>query len=381
MVAKIFFANATRAVQVVQFVPLALFLSLAAQESKAAETASSALGLEWQSYITQELQIAVGITPSEQAKQNFYGGGLAGAIRSAFQREISTALKLSERDSIRVELRDGSTGLYDTPGLGLVRQSYGYSTGHQVSPTFVRQFGNGEIQLGGIFTYESFSTAGFGSTQHPTSSKTEVSGGSALLVGWRGAMSENLSAFASLQSRMHMDEFRSFRGLFAEPGRFDMPGRVRAGVNYQLAPQSAVGFSVERVDYSSVKPFASRLLPDRFVSLLGDSASPTFAWQDLTIYRVGFDQKLDSRSLLSLSLSSTLQPDPTSVRLQRALASGATDYTVSLGYERSFSQAARLRLGASYLPFSYFFGPSLLSAEKDYSGAHVEAEALFEVSF
>jgi hypothetical protein len=52
-----------------------------------------------------------------------------------------------------------------------------------------------------------------------------------------------------------------------------------------------------------------------------------------------------------------------------------------LGYERTISEGARLRLGASYLPFSYFFGPSLLSAEKDYSGSHVEAEALLEISF
>jgi hypothetical protein len=130
-----------------------------------------------------------------------------------------------------------------------------------------------------------------------------------------------------------------------------------------------------------VKPFASRLLPDRFVSLLGDGASPTFAWQDLTVYRLGYDQHFGAGMLASISMSSSLQPAATSQRLQRALAVDGKDYTVSFGLERAFSSTSRLRFGASYMPFSYFIGPTLLSAERDYSGDRLEAEALFEVSF
>lgn len=375
MVAKSFFANATRAVNV----PFALFFSLAPL-TLAANASASVLNAQWQNYVAQELQIAVGVEPT----QTFYTNDattLAGMIRSALQRDLSAALKISESTSLRVELREGSSGLYDSPGLGLIRQSYGLSRGQQITPTVVRQFGSGEFHLGGIFTYENFSQEGLGSSDRPTGLATESSGGSALVVGWRGALNSQIGAFVSAQSRMRMDEFRSYRGLFAEAGRFDLPGRVRAGLNYAMAPTSSLEFSAERVNYAAVKPFASRLLPDRFVSLLGDSASPTFAWQDLTIYRVGLDQQLSPRELLSFEVSTSLQPEPTSARLRNALSNGASDYVVSVGYERKMFESSRLRVGASYLPFSYFFGPTLLSTNRDYAGTHLEAEALFEVTF
>lgn len=375
MVAKSFFANATRAVNV----PFALFFSLAPL-TLAANASASVLNAQWQNYVAQEFQIAVGVEPTQVSFTN-ESTTLAGMIRSALQRDLTAALKISDSTILRVELREGSSGLYDSPGLGLVRQSYGFARGQQITPTVVRQIGAGEIHVGGIFTYENFSQGGLGSSNRPASSASESSGGSALVVGWRGALDPQWGAFVSAQSRMHMDEFRSYRGLFTEAGRFDLPGRVRAGLNYAVAPRSSLEFSAERVNYAAVKPFASRLLPDRFVSLLGDSASPTFAWQDLTIYRVGLDQQLSSREMLSLEVSTSLQPEPTSARLRNALSDGVSDYVVSVGYERKFFENSRLRVGASYLPFSYFFGPTLLSSDRDYSGTHLEAEALFEVTF
>lgn len=375
MVAKSFFANATRAVNV----PFALFFSLAPL-TLAANASASVLNAQWQNYVAQELQIAVGVEPTQTFQTN-EASSLAGMIRSALQRDLSAALKISESASVRIELREGSSGLYDSPGLGLIRQSYGFARGQQITPTVVRQFGSGELHLGGIFTYENFSQDGLGSSDRPIGLASESSGGSALVVGWRGPLNAQLGAFVSAQSRMRMDEFRSYRGLFAEAGRFDLPARLRAGLNYVVAPTTSLEFSAERVNYAAVKPFASRLLPDRFVSLLGDSASPTFAWQDLTIYRFGLDQQLSTRDVFSVEVSTSLQPQPSSARLRNALSDGLSDYVVSVGYERKMFQNSRLRVGASYLPFSYFFGPSLLRTDRDYSGTHLEAEALFEVTF
>ena len=390
MVTKKFFANATRTAQTV---PFALFLSLVPLISVAANpidsnfsahasapSSSAALSAQWQQFILQEFQLAVGVEPTS-ADTAFYTGSISNTIRNALQREISAALKLSSSSAIKIEVRDGQSGLYDLPGLGLVRQAGGFAIGHQFSPTLVSKFGNGELHIGGVFTYESFAAAGMGSTNRNYGLGAENSAGSALILGWNGALTNRVEGFASLQTVTRMDEYRSYRGLFAQAGRFDQPARMRAGLNYAVMPTGKLALSVERVDYSNVQPFASRLLPDRFVSLLGDSASPTFAWQDLTIYRMGFDQRIGEKSLFSIAVSSSLQPNPTDARLRRALAPGSTDYTVSMGFERAFSDAARIRLGASYMPFSYFFGPSLLSSAQDYSGARVEAEALFEVLF
>jgi hypothetical protein len=374
IVTQEFLAKAAQ-ISLVSLIPLS-----AMSAGSTALSTSHAINSQWHNFIVQELQIAVGVSPQALGSDE-YSGSIANSIRSALQREISTALKLSETSALKIELRDGSAGLYDVPGLGLVRQGGGFAAGHQISPTLVRKLGSGELHIGGVFTYENFAAAGLGSTESQRGLGSEGSGGSALIVGWDGEVAPGLRAFTSFQSVTRMDEYRSYRGLFSEAGRFDQPARARAGFKYAVTPNNSLAMSFERVDYSAVKPFASRLLPDRFVSLLGDSASPTFAWQDLSIYRVGFDQQLGQRSLFSVAVSSSLQPVPTNPRLARALAPGSTDYTVSMGFERTFSDAAKLRFGASYMPFSYFFGPTLLSAAKDYSGARIEAEALFEVAF
>jgi hypothetical protein len=364
-------ANATRTYS---WPSLALFLSVLPVSS----WAQSALNSQWQHYILQELQSAVGLVPTTAPQAISSTESL---IRSALQREISAALQLSDGKQFQIELRDGSTGNYEMSGLGLLRQAYGYSAGRQIAPAFVQNFAGGEFEIGAVISYESFSANGLGVREFDEfASGTDVSTGSAIQLGWGKELASGLSISSAYRSKMSMDAFQNYRGLFSEPGRFDAPARISTKLSYKLGERSAIGVSVQRLEYAATKPFSSRLLPDRFVSLLGDNASPNFEWENLTLYRAGLDQGFGRNSVVSLSVSSTLQPSPTSALLRNAL-SNTRDYTVSLGVEQRFSKAASLKFGATYMPFSYFLGPSLLSAENDYSGSNIEAEALFEVRF
>jgi hypothetical protein len=371
---KTHFANAPRAPMT-----LVAFLCAIAPVSFASSSSNAGIGAHWQNYITAEMQRAAGLEVEVAAEAR----STEELVLSALQREIRVALKLNDSSSLRLEMRDGSSGSYDYAGLGLLRKGKGLAAGRQFAPTLIQQYGIGELQVGAVFTYENFSSGlgartSFGGNDQLFS---ESSSGRAVQIGWQTRVKDGLELDTSIRSAMRMDAFQNYRGLYAEPGRFDVPAEFRAGLNWAVSGDRTVGFSAQRLNYSSVAPFSSRLLPDRFVSLLGDGASPNFQWRDLTVYRLNLDQQIARNSLLSLTVSSSLQPSPTSSVLSNALNESNPDYSLALGLEHAIGRASKLRLGATYAPFAYFLGPSLLSSAVDYSGSQLEAEALFEIRF
>ena len=90
-------------------------------------------------------------------------------------------------------------------------------------------------------------------------------------------------------------------------------------VALQTTKRSWLSFEVERVMYSEISAFPSRALPNRFLSLLGDSTSPSFDWEDLTVYTIGYTWSDGEDQQWHVDLSTRTQPSPSSRLLSRAL--------------------------------------------------------------
>lgn len=368
-------ANATRAVR--NGAPLALFLPLLA----AAEPYSMSGGASaaWNQQIGARLRAAVGVVESDVGPASA-GSVLGRRIQAELQREVRADLLLNGNNRLEVSLSQGfDSSEASQSSLGLLELAQGTAR-HVLSPTWTARLNNGdELSLGGVFAYENFSNTGLGFTD--SGAGAEQSSGSALSLAWLSRANGPVRAFARLQSQVRMDEYRSYRGIFADPGRFDLPARAQLGLQFSPSNTHQWGVSVERVGYANIRPFASQALPDRFQSLLGDSASPEFAWQDLTVYHVNYVYRPSDSEAWALGWASRQQPEPTSRRLANALASEFTDTNLSLNYVKNLTDSSRWRFGASYAPKSYFLGPSLLSYQNSREGAQFEAEALFEVTF
>ena len=370
-------ANATRAVR--NGAPLALFLPLLAAADPYSMSGSASAA--WNQQIGARLRAAVGVV---EPAINFAPAGniLGRRIQAEIQREVRADLQLNSHNRLELSLSEGfASSEASVSSLGLLDLAQGTAR-HMLSPTWTARLNNGdELSLGGIFAYENFSHSALGFTDSRANFGAEQSSGSALSLGWLSRANGPLRAFARLQSQVRMDEYRTYRGIFADPGRFDLPARAQLGLRLSPSNTHQWGVSVERVGYANIRPFASQALPDRFQSLLGDSASPEFVWQDLTVYHVNYTYRPSDTEAWAFGWASRQQPEPTSRRLANALASEFTDTNLSLSYVRSVTDSARWRFGASYAPKSYFLGPSLLSYENSREGAQFEAEALFEVSF
>lgn len=209
----------------------------------------------------------------------------------------------------------------------------------------------------------------------------EVSAGHGVRLGYWAPLDASLAWSVSAQSRLEMDAFKSFRGMYSEAGDFDVPGRVEARLSWAPTSFATLAFGIDRVFYSDIEPFTSAALPTRFLSLLGDGGSPQFAWRDLTVYSVEgiLSDRWDGR--WSLRYTTRQQPSPTSELLDRALDANASSGAVLLGYRRGVGGIGELSLNASYATTSYFLGAVPYAQRNFDQGAQYEVEAVFAVPF
>lgn len=209
----------------------------------------------------------------------------------------------------------------------------------------------------------------------------EVSAGHGVRLGYWAPLDANLAWSVSAQSKLEMDAFKSFRGMYSEAGDFDVPGRLEARLSWAPTSFATLALGVDRVFYSGIDTFTSASLPTRFLSLLGDGGSPEFAWRDLTVYSVEgiLSDRWDGR--WNLRYTTRQQPSPTSELLDRALDASASDSALLFGYRRGFAGIGELSLNASYATASYFLGATPYSQRNLDQGAQYEVEAVFAVPF
>ncbi|MGD9264147.1 MAG: hypothetical protein PVJ71_00055 [Lysobacterales bacterium] len=231
----------------------------------------------------------------------------------------------------------------------------------------------------GLDSYEGQLPAGFRSIAYNPYSETGYGAGVALDL--RSKLNEHVMLDAGFRSRINMEEFAQYRGVYAQPADLDIPARARLGVAFQASEQSWLNFSVEHVLYSEVGAFASRNLPGRFLSLLGDSTSPRFSWDDLTVYSVGWAWSDNKGTSWHVDFSSRSQPLPSSRILSQAIDADLAQNAMSVGFSRRMSMSSKFDFNAAYAPPEYAFGGNVLGIVTDELGRDLELEASWTWDF
>ncbi|MEP7096129.1 MAG: hypothetical protein ABI748_00580 [Dokdonella sp.] len=269
--------------------------------------------------------------------------------------------------------------LVDLPQPGLQRTV--------IAPTLARDWGDrGSIRLTGVLAYQRFASIGLGTTvadawAPPPPRFGESSYGAGARVDVSSALGDGLRWNLGYQSRVGMGAFANYRGVFADPGDFDIPASATASVSYALTPQFAMDIGVQRVMYSAITPFTSANLPTRFLALLGDGSSPVFAWRDLNVYSVGWTLRDAGIGNVMLRYTTRQQPIPTSSLLANALASATANDMISLGWSRAFGVRSNLTFLASYATSPYYLLMPSYLARSDGTASQFEFEALWSVRF
>ena len=209
----------------------------------------------------------------------------------------------------------------------------------------------------------------------------ELSHGAGLQLGFASELAPRLQMNATFQSRINMDELASIRGVHGHSADLDIPSRLRMGLNMQASEQTLFTVAVSQVFYSQVGAFPSRALPARFNALLGDSNSPRFEWNDLTVYSVGMRWRYAEDLEFKVDFHTRSQPEPTSASLLAALDDELAQHSVLMGVGKHIGQRARLDLTASYAPPEFAFGGNVLGVVSERLDQAVEVAARLNVRF
>ncbi len=264
-----------------------------------------------------------------------------------------------------------------------------------VAPSVSQRWGeNSAFSVSAIFAYERFAGLGLGadtvSVQDSAWGTTQPYGmrdtygtyGIGMRVDFNNALTDHLNWQVGYQSRVNMDAFNNYRGVYSEPGSFDIPASANAGIGYSLTPDLKFDLGVERVMYSSIAPFTSNALPTRFLVLLGSEIAPAFAWQDLNVYSAGISWRDPASSVWSIHYSTREQPLPTSRLLQSALQPYLSSHDVEFGFSHAFSDTSNFRFAATYAPTEFVLGlPTSFSLRNGSDGNQIEYEALWTTRF
>ena len=360
-------------------------------------TQSTSILDAWRAYALADLTrgfdwadgIATGPAPTlfERGFPRLAGGGYPAVFSApASASPISVGL---------LKTKIGETGLFSPVSeVGLLQDFTPGLQRYVVAPSFAQRWGeNSAISVSAIFAYQRFAGLGLGLDTVPMAGEAAVSVapgmarspgsyGTGMRLDVNTALTSRVSWKMGVQSRVNMDAFNNYHGVYSEPGSFDIPASVSAGLGVAVTPRLLVDVGMQRVMYGGIAPFTSSALPTRFLVLLGSGISPTFAWQNLDVYSAGFAWRDTGDGVWSLHYTTREQPLPTSPLLQSVLEPYLASHNVEFGFARGIGAHSSVHIAASYAPSEYVLGlPTSNPQRTNIGGSQVEYQALWTTRF
>lgn len=315
------------------------------------------------------------------------------ALGSARPGSLSTRLSISADGSAELGLSIASGLVSDTPARGasnvqlIDAPQVGLQRSVATPSVTLAVTESTSVGLSAILAYQRFASLGMGLTdmsagQRPVSwAARDTSFGTGMRIDTLQRVTPQLSVSAGYQSRVNMDAFNSYRGVYADAGDFDIPAQTSFGVSYALTPSLSADVGVDRMEYSDIKPFTSTGLPLRFLALLGDGLSPNFAWRDLTVYSAGWSWRNNVMGELRFRYTTRQQPLPSSRMLAQALEDDISRYSMSMGWARAIGRQSRLAIIANYASAPYLMGMPSYVTQRGAKADRLEYQALWSMAF
>ena len=233
-----------------------------------------------------------------------------------------------------------------------------------------------------IIAYQRFSATGLvnfsgysSSSTNLTNNGTDDSYGFGVKLGYQTEVSPGVTIAASYQSEMDMDEFDKYSGLFAENGDFNIPSTWTVGLAWVIDPKRVLTFDIQRINYTDVaaisNPISYLVGPSNSCATgttsrcLGASEGAGFGWEDMTIYKIGYQWEHSADWTWRVGYSFTDQPIPDSETMFNILAPAVIEEHLTVGFTHKTAADSELNLQVMYAPSNTISGASPLNASKN----------------
>ncbi len=171
-----------------------------------------------------------------------------------------------------------------------------------LAPTYSQKIGGMKAAFGAslILAYQTFEATGIATFGQLSASPTnlsdkgsEASTGIGVRLGIMGEVAPGLTLAAAFQPKISMSEFDDYRGLFAGEGNFDIPTNWLLGLAWKTPMGGTLLADIQGISFSEVdsvgNPFSNLRSPlNPTGGLLGQSNGPGFGWDDMTIFKLGY---------------------------------------------------------------------------------------------
>ena len=187
--------------------------------------------------------------------------------------------------------------------------------------------------------------------------------GLGIQLGVQHKVSSTLSFGASFKSEVNMTEFDKYAGLFAEAGDLDMPASITIGMAWKPSPKSVLAIDVQHIFYSKVPSIANSITnftqcdappaaggfggPDNN-SCFGGGNGPGFAWDDMTILKIGYQWETSPTMTWRVGVSHG--SNPVKETTLSTLAPGVVETHLTFGFTKKTDKTSELTLAVMYAP-------------------------------
>lgn len=227
-------------------------------------------------------------------------------------------------------------GTSETTGVNLMQMFGALSYSHKIGQKW-------SVGLSAILAWQSVEITGLQafSTMSQDATKLTDNGANSALglggkVGIQGEIAKGLFFGATFQSRIYMNEFEDYSGLFAESGSFDIPANWTAGLAYMLIPNKlTVAFDVKQIYYSKVNSIGN---PMNFMAPMGSETGSGFGWNDMTIYKFGLEYAANEDWTLRTGFSYGDNPIRSTDVMFNILAPGVIDNHLTFGFSKKWER-------------------------------------------
>ena len=167
-------------------------------------------------------------------------------------------------------------------------------------------------------------------------------------AGWLSRISPEVTLGAAVQPRIRMARFKSYKGLLAGEGNFDVPENYVLGIALKAGPALTAVADIQRINFAGVRSLGNRA--DCFLALtclLGAPDGPGSGWRNVTVVKIGFAYEASPGLTLRGGVAVLRQPIPAEQTLLNMFAPAVTVKHLTLG--ATWQLAPHSELTVAYL--------------------------------
>lgn len=231
-----------------------------------------------------------------------------------------------------------------------------------ISATYAYDFGNVAIGIAPTLAVQSFEATGLGVfapfSSNPlalTNNGHEMSFGGGLRAGVLVDVTENVRIGLSGQTKMWMQKFDSYAGLFANQGEFDIPPSVSAGIAVDVVDDLTLMFDYQRIFYTDVDAIGNPFFP----APLGSSDGPGFGWDDVDVFKVGVEWRQNDRFTWRAGYAFATNPIGSDDVTLNVIAPGLVEHHLTGGGNIKVTERDSIDFGLLYAFSNSVTGPEV----------------------